>query len=133
MKKFEELLDKRNLEIELERKAIEENKAKRELEKERAIKERQRNEARVKADGINYSESVTVGLLYGFIGAIAGMIVIGLILWVVLGIILAIAGSKMDGDSILNLSGVIGLIVGALGGYDMGFYSKREREKYYDN
>jgi len=108
MKKFEELLDKRNQEIDLEKEAYEKEKA------------------RERADGINYGESVALGLLYGFIGAIAGMVVIGLALWVVLAIILSIAGSKMDGDSILELSAWIGLIIGALGGYAAGFYSRRD-------
>lgn len=110
MKKFEELLDKRNQEIELEKETHEKEKA------------------RQRADGINYSESVALGLLYGLIGAVAGMLIIGLILWVVLGIILAIAGSKMDGDSILNLSGGIGLIIGGIGGFFSGFYSRREKK-----
>lgn len=128
MKKFEELLDKRNLEIEQERKVAAEVKAQEELQKELALKEIQKNEARARADGINYSESVALGLLYGFIGAVAGMLIIGLILWVVLGIILAIAGSKMDGDTILEISAWIGLIIGALGGYAAGFSTRRKKQ-----
>ena len=42
MRKFEELLDKRNLEIELERKAIETEKSKLEFEKEIALRSEER-------------------------------------------------------------------------------------------
>lgn len=137
MGKLEDLIEKRNLELEQERKAIlaeqeQERKAKlaeqerKEYENELALKEKQRTEAIARTNNINFSESVALGLLYGLIGAVAGMVVIGVILWILLLIILGIFGSKMDSDSILNLSGAIGLIVGALVGYSVGFYSKRQ-------
>jgi hypothetical protein len=129
MGKLEDLIDKRNLELEQERKAKIAEKERKEYENELALKERQRIEARAKADSINYSESVGLGILYGIIGAFIGLIGIGLALWVVLLIILRIFGNNMDSDSIGNLSGAIGLIVGGLSGYLMGFYERRKKNE----
>ena len=148
MGKLEDLIAKRNSELEQERiariteleraekariseleraeKARIAEKDRIEREKEIALKEEQRREAITTSSSINFSESVALGLLYGLIGAVAGMVGIGLVLWIVLLIILGIFGSNMDSDSILNLSGAIGLIIGAIAGYLMGFSIKRQ-------
>ena len=137
MGKLEDLIAKRNSELEQERitriteleraeKARIAEKDRIEREKEIALKEEQRREAITTSRNINFSESVALGLLYGLIGAVAGMVGIGLVLWIVLLIILGIFGSNMDSDSILNLSGAIGLIIGAIAGYLMGFSIKRQ-------
>ena len=137
MGKLEDLIAKRNSELEQERitriteleraeKARIAEKDRIEREKEIALKEEQRREAITTSSSINFSESVALGLLYGLIGAVVGMVGIGLVLWIVLLIILGIFGSNMDSDSILNLSGAIGLIIGAIAGYLMGFSIKRQ-------
>lgn len=126
MGKLEELLEKRNLELELERKAKEAEKARRELENELAIKERQRNEAREKADSINYSESVGMGILYGIIGAFIGFLgggLLGFVLWLVF----VLFGMDNNNDTIIGVVGVLGLILGGLGGFWMGFDERRKK------
>ncbi len=123
MRKFEELVDKRNLEIELERKVIETEKSKLEFEKEIALKEKQKKEAAANLNRINYTESVALGILYGIIGAFIGFMgggLIGLALW----LIIMIFGS--DYESIISIVGVIGLIIGGLGGFWMGYDERRE-------
>jgi hypothetical protein len=127
MGKLEELLEKRNVEIELERKAKEAEKAKIELDNELAIKERQRNEARENADSINYTESVGLGILYGIIGAFIGFLgggLVGFVLWLVF----VLFGMDKDNDSIIGIVGVIGLILGLAGGYWMGFDERRVKK-----
>lgn len=124
MGKLEELLEKRNLEIELERKANEAEKARRELDNELAIRERQRNEARERADSINYSESVGMGLLSGIIGAFIGFMgggLLGFALWIVF----VLFGMDKNNDSIIGIIGVLGLLLGGLGGFWMGFDGRR--------
>lgn len=126
MGKLEELLEKRNIELELERKAKEAEKARRELDNELAIKERQRNEAREKADSINYSESVGMGILYGIIGAFIGFLgggLLGFVLWLVF----VLFGMDNNNDTIIGIVGVLGLIIGGLGGFWMGFDERRKK------
>lgn len=127
MGKLEDLISKRDLELEQERKARIAEKERKEYENELAIQERQRREAREKADSINHSESVGLGILYGIIGAFIGFMgggLLGFVLWLILflfGIV------DQDDETVMSVVAVLGLIIGGLGGFWMGFEERRNR------
>lgn len=126
MGKLEDLISKRDLELEQERKARIAEKERKEYENELAIKERQRREAMEKADSINHSESVGLGILYGIIGAFIGFLgggLLGFVLW----LILVLFGMDHNNDTAISVVGVIGLIIGGLGGFWMGFEDRRKK------
>lgn len=125
MGKLEDLIEKRNLELEQEKKAKIAEKERKEYERELAIKESQRREAMEKANSINYSESVGLGILYGIIGAFIGFLgggLLGFVLWIVF----VLFGMDHNNDTVIGIVGAIGLIIGAISGYSSGFYSRRE-------
>jgi hypothetical protein len=126
MGKLEDLISKRDLELEQERKAKVAEKERKEYENELAINERQRREAREKADSINHSESVGLGILYGIIGAFIGFLgggLLGFVLW----LIFVLFGMDHNNDTVIGIVGVLGLIIGGLGGFWMGFEERRNK------
>lgn len=127
MKAFEDLLSKRNIEIRLEKKAIEEEKVRQELEKELALRKQLENEKIQNLNNINLFESIGLGILYAIIGAIIGLIGSGLI-GVVIWLIYVIFGGAPNNDTIFNIIGTIGLIIGAGSGFMLGFSDARDKK-----
>lgn len=68
------------------------------------------------------------GILYGIIGAFIGFLgggLLGFVLWP----IFVLFGMDKNNDSIIGVVGVLGLIIGGLAGFWMGFDERRVKSK----